>query len=69
LGGADLESQFAALESGSDVDAELAAMKAQLGGASPSQGALPPTDTPKADPVAPPIDAELEELRRQMDQL
>lgn len=69
LGGADLESQFAALESGSDVDAELAAMKAQLSGAAPDQGALPPSDTPKANPTAAPVDAELEELRRQMDQL
>ncbi|MEM9540584.1 MAG: PspA/IM30 family protein [Cyanobacteria bacterium P01_E01_bin.42] len=61
LGGVDLESQFAALESGSDVDDELAAMKAQLGGSSPTQGALPGAST------APPVDAELEDLRRQLD--
>ncbi|MBP0018650.1 MAG: PspA/IM30 family protein [Cyanobacteria bacterium SBLK] len=61
LGGVDLESQFAALESGSDIDDELAAMKAQLGGSSPSQGALPEAST------APPVDAELEDLRRQLD--
>lgn len=61
LGGVDLESQFAALESGSDVDDELAAMKAQLGGSSPNQGALPGSSS------APPVDAELEDLRRQLD--
>lgn len=71
LGGNDLESQFAALESGSDVDAELEAMRVQmLGGSSSSQEALPAGETPEAEPVAnEPVDAELEELRRQMDQL
>ena len=39
--GGGLEDQFAQLESGSDVDDELAAMKAQLSGSSQSQGALP----------------------------
>ncbi|MGK7928040.1 MAG: PspA/IM30 family protein [Spirulina sp.] len=62
LGGTDLESQFAALESGSDIDDELAAMKAQmLGGSSPNQGALPGAST------SPPVDAELEDLRKQLD--
>ncbi len=45
LAGADLETQFARLESGSDVDDELAALKAQmtLGPASsPNQAQLPP---------------------------
>ncbi len=67
LGGNDLESQFAALESGSDVDAELAAMKAQLSGAGPDQAALPAggssTDVPDAT-----VDAELEALRNQLNQ-
>ncbi|TVQ53634.1 MAG: PspA/IM30 family protein [Spirulina sp. DLM2.Bin59] len=71
LGGSDLESQFAALESGSDVDDELAALKSQmLGGSAPDQSALPPSDTAEAPPTAAaPVDAELEELRRQMDSL
>ncbi|WP_204104768.1 MULTISPECIES: PspA/IM30 family protein [Spirulina sp. CCY15215] len=61
LGGVNIESQFAALESGSDVDDELAAMKAQMGGSSPNQGALPSASS------SPPVDAELEDLRRQLD--
>ncbi|NJN62969.1 MAG: PspA/IM30 family protein [Coleofasciculaceae cyanobacterium RL_1_1] len=66
LAGADLESQFAMLESGSDVEDELAAMKAQLSGGSTSQAALPQGDTsasPNAD-----VDAELEQLRRELGQ-
>jgi phage shock protein A len=41
LAGADLESQFAMLESGSDVDDELTAMKAQLTSGAILQPALP----------------------------
>ncbi|MBE9118875.1 PspA/IM30 family protein [Lusitaniella coriacea LEGE 07157] len=65
LTGSGLEEQFAALESGSDVDAELEAMKQQmLGGASPTQEALPSaTSSPESDV---PVDAELEELREQL---
>jgi phage shock protein A len=73
LAGANLESQFAQLESGTDVDYELEAMKAQmLGGAAPAQEALPagaePTVTPadKADPV---VDAELDALKAELDNL
>ncbi|NJL84795.1 MAG: PspA/IM30 family protein [Leptolyngbyaceae cyanobacterium SM1_1_3] len=76
LAGADLESQFAALEAGGDVDAELAAMKAQaLGGSAPSQEALPAAETPVADtsaanaPKDEAVDAELEALKTQLDQL
>lgn len=69
LAGADLESQFAMLESGSDVDDELAMMKAQLTGSSPSQGALPAaTETPKAQPTSP-IDEEIQNLRKELDNL
>jgi len=68
LGGNDLESQFAALESGSDVDAELAAMKAQLSGASPNQTALPAGDSGTVAPPDATVDAELEELRSQLNQ-
>ena len=65
LGGTGIEQQFAALEAGSGVDDELAAMKAELTGTS--------AETPKlesAESSAPKdavIDAELEELRSQLD--
>jgi len=72
LAGADLESQFAMLESGSNVDDELAAMKAQLlGGAPQAQAQLP--GTPAAATPAPvkdaAVDAELEALKTKLDQL
>ncbi|MBW4674277.1 MAG: PspA/IM30 family protein [Desmonostoc geniculatum HA4340-LM1] len=75
LAGADLETQFARLESGSDVDDELAALKAQmLPPATPvSQPQLPPqqptqqqTTAPKSNDV---VDAELDSLRKQLDQM
>ncbi|AVH71896.1 PspA/IM30 family protein [Nostoc sp. 'Lobaria pulmonaria (5183) cyanobiont'] len=71
LAGADLETQFAQLEGGSDVDDELAALKAQmLPPATPqSQPQLPPqqqTTAPKSNEV---VDAELDSLRKQLDQL
>lgn len=69
LGGNDLESQFAALEAGSDVDAELMAMKNQLSGAAPSQEALPPGSQPTGMPKDSEVDAELEQLKSQLDQL
>lgn len=69
LGSNDLENQFAALESGSDVDDELAAMKAQLTGAAPSQGQLPAGTTEAAAPQDQAVDAELEALKTQLDQL
>lgn len=69
LAGTNLESQFAALEAGGDVDLELAAMKVQISGGTVDQGQLPPgaptTDTPQDAEV----DAELEELRSQIDNL
>ena len=69
LAGADLESQFASLEAGGDVDFELEAMKAQMLGGSANQGQLPATEaaTPAAESSE--VDAELEELRSQIDQL
>jgi len=71
LAGSSLEEQFAMLESGSDVDDELAAMKAQLlGGGAESQGSLPaasaPTDTSTSSSD---VDAELENLKTQLDNL
>ena len=69
LAGADLESQFAQLESGTDVDDELAAMKAQLLGPAtqPNQQQLPPAANTTSSPqAASGVDAELEALRNQI---
>lgn len=65
LGGTGIEEQFAALEAGSGIDDELAAMKAQLSGtsaATPQLGAAEPKTPQEAV-----IDAELDELRSQLD--
>lgn len=70
LAGADLESQFAALEAGSDIDDELAALKAQMSlpGGSTNQPQLPQqTTAPKHNNEV--VDAELETLRKQLDQM
>jgi phage shock protein A len=75
LAGADLESKFAALQAGSDVDDELLALKAQMQGTLPGSqatAALPQgTTTPNANTqaAASPVDKELEELRKQIDNL
>ncbi|AOW99892.1 hypothetical protein BJP34_10895 [Moorena producens PAL-8-15-08-1] len=68
LGGADLESQFRLLE-GNDVDDELATMKAQLAGGSVSQEALPASEEKKSTSSDSPVDKELEDLRKQIDNL
>ena len=66
LAGSGIEQQFAQLEAGSDVEDELAAMRAQLSGASPAQESLPPAQesSTRTDSV---IDAELDALRSQLD--
>ncbi|MGF1494748.1 MAG: PspA/IM30 family protein [Microcoleaceae cyanobacterium] len=64
LAGADLESQFAALEAGSDVDDELNALKAQVLGPAQTQGQLPAGEASASADV---VDAELEDLRQQLD--
>ena len=69
LAGSDLESQFAALESGGGVDDELAAMKAQLIGGAPQNQAQLPGQTAASKPQDPAVDAELEALRSKLDQL
>jgi phage shock protein A len=72
LVGSDLDSQFRALEAGSDVDDELAALKAQMSlpGTAQNQPSLPQADdktsNPKSNQV---IDGELEQLKKQLDQL
>ena len=70
LAGADLESQFAALESGDDVDDELAALRQQLKGG-PEAVALPAAESqPAVQPVkVEQVDADLEELKRSIDKL
>ena len=71
LAGADLESQFAALEAGSDVDDELAALKAQMSlpsAGTPNQPQLPQQTTPPKHNNEV-VDAELESLRKQLDQM
>jgi phage shock protein A len=72
LVGSDLESQFNALEAGSDVDDELAALKAQMtiGPATPqNQPSLPQASQPSSSKSNQVVDAELEQLKKQLDQL
>lgn len=73
LVGTNLESQFAALESGSDVDDELAALKAQMSlppATSQNQTSLPPaSQQPTGSKSNQVVDAELEQLKKQLDQL
>ena len=65
LGGSGIEEQFAQLEAGSGVDDELAAMKAQLSGTSAQTPQLEAAEPVKPQDEA--IDAELDELRSQLD--
>ena len=72
LVGADLESQFAQLEAGSDVDDELAALKAQMSlgpATSPNQPSLPQASQSSSAKSNEVVDSELEQLRKQLDQL
>ena len=69
LAGNDLEQQFKLLEGGNDVDDELAAMKAQLTGGSVSQQALPASEEKTSTSGKSEVDAELEALRKQIDNL
>ncbi|MGG6270051.1 PspA/IM30 family protein [Leptolyngbya sp. AN03gr2] len=73
LAGADLEAQFRSLESG-DVDLELEAMKQQmLAGSAQPQQTLPGTAAPQSQTTQAPkdaaIDSELEDLKKQLDNL
>lgn len=69
LTGNNLDEQFRLLESGSDVDDELAAMKAQLTGGSVSQQALPASPQNTSPAAKSEVDDELEALRKQIDTL
>jgi phage shock protein A len=59
-----IEKQFATLESGDGVDAELAALKAQMSSGSPS-ASLPASSTPAATGAT---DADLENLRSRLEE-
>lgn len=63
LAGMGIESEFAKLESGSDVDEELAMLKASM--STPSLPAAT-TTVQDADPV---VDSELEALRKEINKL
>ena len=70
LAGAGLEHQFAELEAGSGVEDELAMLKAQMTGSTEPQGALPEASVnDKSSSKNEVVDAELEDLRRQLDNL
>ena len=74
LGGTGLDQQFAQLEASSGVEDELAAMKAQISGSSPTQEALPSAkeeekeDTSNSNDLGSKsaVDSELERLRSQL---
>ena len=70
LAGADLETQFASLEGGSDVDDELDALRLQLKGG-PEAVALPASsETNEVKTVkVEEVDADLENLKRSIDKL
>ena len=79
LAGADLESQFAALEGGNDVDDELNALREQLKGGAEAV-ALPSSNSALSDvsidasdaeieTVEIEVDADLEELKKSIDKL
>jgi phage shock protein A len=72
IAGSDLESKFIALEAGSGVEDELAMMKQQmLAAANPTPQALPAASTVAApsNPASAPVDAEIEALRKKIDNL
>jgi phage shock protein A len=69
LAGADLESQFMSLEAGSNVDLELAAMKLQLSGGTTDQSQRPAGEETTVPQDAEVVDAELEALRAQIDNI
>ena len=69
LAGADLESQFMALEGSDDVDDELASLRQRLAG-DPEAVALPSGDGATVEPVkVSEVDADLEELKKSIDKL
>lgn len=68
LAGMGEDSKWAALEGGSEVDDELAMLKAQLAGASEPKASLPASDekVANADSSTSALDDELEQLRKDL---
>jgi phage shock protein A len=69
LSGKNLDEQFALLESGGDVDDELPQMKAELTRDSVSLPVLPTSEEKASSSCNSAVDAELEALRKQIDNL
>ncbi|HEY9675518.1 MAG TPA: PspA/IM30 family protein [Waterburya sp.] len=69
LAGNELEQQFALLESGSDIEDELAQMKAQLMSSPKSQEVLPSSQEKASSSLDSAGDEELDALRKQIDSL
>ncbi|MFE1746730.1 PspA/IM30 family protein [Coleofasciculus sp. H7-2] len=65
----NLDEQFAMLESGSDLNDELEAIKAQLTGYSTTQVQLPPANQNTTSKSNSAVDNELEDLKKQLDNL
>lgn len=65
LAGDDLERQFAKLEGGTDVDTDLLALKAKMGGGVLPAASQPTAALPQGGEV---VDGELEELRARLNQ-
>jgi phage shock protein A len=65
LGGMGIEAEFAKLEAGSDVEDELAMLKASI--SAPTQSL--PAATTASEPADPVVDAELEDLRKKINEL
>ncbi len=72
LGGFGIEQQFAQLESGSNVEDELAMMRAQIAGGTEPQNSLPGSTSSSSSSSSAkdaPVDKELDKLRQQLDNL
>lgn len=66
-GDGGLEEDFRKLEASSDLDDELAAMKAELSGGSVNQSQLPASSQGSAEKSE--VDSELDDLRKQLDKM
>jgi phage shock protein A len=69
LGGMGIEQEFAKLESGSDVDDELAMLKAEMSGTPLPPVSSATTALPPSVPQDTVVDAELEELRKKLKEM
>jgi phage shock protein A len=69
LGGMGIEQEFAKLEAGSDVDDELAMLKAEMSGAPLPPASSATTALPPSVPQDTVVDAELEELRKKLKEM